>query len=163
MKGDEITNAMLESMSESYRAPEVEFGKASYMSDFYSMGKILYFMLTGEDPGYILDYDNFDNPYISGILEGLLQEDPERRAMFASINICDLIEEALLYEEKYEESRGLNRVIGLEDHKGYLKRSFVDIIQNADLASYYNLKPRKAWLIYGPAGCGKSFFCKSRG
>lgn len=52
---------------------------------------------------------------------------------------------------------GLNCIAGMKELKAQVKRDFVDILKNKELAQVYGIKPAPI-LLYGAPGCGKTFF-----
>lgn len=52
---------------------------------------------------------------------------------------------------------GLNAIAGMKELKALVRRDFVDVLKNKDLAAIYGIKPAPM-LLYGPPGNGKTFF-----
>lgn len=77
-----------------------------------------------------------------------------------------------VFEEKRKESRkednrsvtghgnGFADVAGLEDIKEMLQRSIIRILKDGDRAKEYGISIPNGMLLYGPPGCGKSFFAE---
>lgn len=62
----------------------------------------------------------------------------------------------LKIEAKKKEGKGLQAVAGMEDLKKELRRDFVDILNNRELAAKFGIKPNNI-ILYGPQGCGKTY------
>lgn len=62
----------------------------------------------------------------------------------------------LKIEAKVKEGEGLLAVAGMEELKNALRRDFVDIMNNRELADKFGIKPNN-FILYGPQGCGKTY------
>ena len=55
---------------------------------------------------------------------------------------------------------GFADIAGMDDLKEMLRKRVIMILQNKELAEQYKLTPPNGMLLYGPPGCGKSFFAE---
>ena len=56
--------------------------------------------------------------------------------------------------------KGFDAIAGLDDLKKEMKRSVIDVLQNPEKAERYGVKLPNGMILYGPPGCGKTFFAK---
>ena len=56
--------------------------------------------------------------------------------------------------------RGFEDIAGMHELKEMLQKKVIFIIQNKELAQEYRLTPPNGMLLYGPPGCGKTFFAE---
>ena len=55
---------------------------------------------------------------------------------------------------------GFADIAGMDDLKEMLRKRVILILQDKELAEKYRLTPPNGMLLYGPPGCGKSFFAE---
>jgi len=55
---------------------------------------------------------------------------------------------------------GFDAIAGLDDLKAEMRKSVIDILQNPEKAAQYGAKIPNGMILYGPPGCGKTFFAK---
>ncbi len=55
---------------------------------------------------------------------------------------------------------GFTDIAGMDDLKEMLRKRVIMILQDKELAEKYKLTPPNGMLLYGPPGCGKSFFAE---
>ena len=55
---------------------------------------------------------------------------------------------------------GFEDIAGMQDLKEMLQQKVIFVIQNKELAEQYKLTPPNGMLLYGPPGCGKTFFAE---
>ena len=55
---------------------------------------------------------------------------------------------------------GFADIAGMDDLKEMLRKRVILILQDKELAKKYRLTPPNGMLLYGPPGCGKSFFAE---
>ena len=63
-------------------------------------------------------------------------------------------------EIKKGNGNGFADIAGMDDLKEMLRKRVILILQNKELAEQYKLTPPNGMLLYGPPGCGKSFFAE---
>jgi len=122
----------------------------------------------------IVDFDET----ILKVLKKALQQDPENRfqsaneflqALNGEIEIEDLdivqqvksddTEEKKIKTQKAK-GKGFDAIAGLDDLKNEMRRSVIDVLQNPEKAERYGAKLPNGMVLYGPPGCGKTFFAK---
>ena len=67
---------------------------------------------------------------------------------------------AIDVEVKKGSGRGFEDIAGMQELKTMLQQKVIFVIQNKELAEEYKLTPPNGMLLYGPPGCGKSFFAE---
>jgi len=55
---------------------------------------------------------------------------------------------------------GFDDIAGMHDLKEMLQQKVIFVLQNKELAEEYKLTPPNGMLLYGPPGCGKTFFAE---
>lgn len=55
---------------------------------------------------------------------------------------------------------GFADIAGMQELKDYLTQKVIFVIQNKELAEQYRITPPNGMLLYGPPGCGKTFFAE---
>ena len=55
---------------------------------------------------------------------------------------------------------GFDDIAGMHELKELLQQKVIFVIQNKELSEQYRLTPPNGMLLYGPPGCGKSFFAE---
>lgn len=64
------------------------------------------------------------------------------------------------YEIKKKTGNGFADVAGMDDIKAMLQQKVIFLIKNPEKASKYKLNAPNGMLLYGPPGCGKTFFAE---
>jgi len=122
----------------------------------------------------IVDFDES----ILKILKKALQQDPENRfqsanefsqALNGEIEVEDIgTVQKVKSDDKDDKKiknlkakgKGFDAIAGLDDLKKEMKRSVIDVLQNPEKAERYGAKLPNGMVLYGPPGCGKTFFAK---
>ena len=63
-------------------------------------------------------------------------------------------------EVKKGKGQGFKDIAGMDDMKDMLNKRVIFILRDKELAQKYRLTPPNGMLLYGPPGCGKSFFAE---
>ena len=63
-------------------------------------------------------------------------------------------------EVKRGTGRGFEDIAGMQELKDLLQKTVIFVLQNKELAKEYRLTPPNGMLLYGPPGCGKTFFAE---
>ena len=64
------------------------------------------------------------------------------------------------FQIKKGAGKGFEDIAGMKDLKQTLSQQVIFVIQNEELAKEYRITPPNGMLLYGPPGCGKSFFAE---
>lgn len=122
----------------------------------------------------IIDFDES----ILKILKKSLQQYPENRfqsgnefikALNGEIEIDDVDTVQKVRSDNKDEKKiitqkakgkGFDAIAGLDDLKNEMRRSVIDVLQNPEKAERYGAKLPNGMVLYGPPGCGKTFFAK---
>ncbi len=67
---------------------------------------------------------------------------------------------ALAIEVKRGSGHGFEDIAGMHELKQLLQQKVIFVLQNKELAEEYKLTPPNGMLLYGPPGCGKTFFAE---
>ena len=133
--------------------------------------KLLSFPKVSND---IVDFDES----ILKVIKKALQHDPENRfqsgnqfmqALNGEIEVEDMNnikkvrsddKDVKKIETQKAKGKGFDAIAGLEELKKEMKRTVIDILKNPDKAKKYGAKLPNGMVLYGPPGCGKTFFAK---
>ena len=63
-------------------------------------------------------------------------------------------------EVEQRKGNGFNDVAGMSELKKMVQEKIIFVLKNKDLATKYKLTPPNGMLLYGPPGCGKTFFAE---
>ena len=120
---------------------------------------------------------DFDETLLK-VLKKALQQDPENRfesanefnqALNGEIEIEDVDtlqkvksddKDTKIIKTQKARGKGFDAIAGLDELKNEMKRSVIDILQNPEKAERYGAKLPNGMVLYGPPGCGKTFFAK---
>ena len=69
-------------------------------------------------------------------------------------------ETAVDVEIKKGKGNGFKDIAGMDEMKDMLNKRVIFILRDKELAQKYRLTPPNGMLLYGPPGCGKSFFAE---
>lgn len=73
---------------------------------------------------------------------------------------ADQPEDALQMDIQKSGGNGFKDIAGMNDLKQMLTQKVIFILKNKERAEKYKLSPPNGMLLYGPPGCGKSFFAE---
>lgn len=118
------------------------------------------------------------NGSILKIIEKALHQDPDNRFQTANefiqalngeieVENVDTIQKVKSDDKdekkiKVQKSKGkgFDAIAGLDELKSEMKKSVIDILQNPEKAERFGAKIPNGMVLYGPPGCGKTFFAK---
>lgn len=69
-------------------------------------------------------------------------------------------EETTKFEIRSGKGNGFDDIAGMNDLKELLKQKVISVMQDRAKAEKYRLTPPNGMLLYGPPGCGKTFFAE---
>lgn len=92
--------------------------------------------------------------FIKALNGEVIIENSERKG---GIKIGDTSKKKINSENK---PSGFNAVAGLQVLKNEMQRSVIDILKNPEKAQKYGAKIPNGMILYGPPGCGKTYFAK---
>lgn len=128
-------------------------------------------------PNISKDIVDFDESILK-VLKKALQNDPENRFQSAyeftqalngeiEIDDVDTVQKVKSDDNgdkkiktQKAKGKGFEAIAGLDDLKNEMRRSVIDILQNPEKAERYGAKLPNGMVLYGPPGCGKTFFAK---
>jgi transitional endoplasmic reticulum ATPase len=62
--------------------------------------------------------------------------------------------------KEVKKGKGFSAIAGLDELKNEMRRSVIDVLQNPEKSKRYGAKLPNGMVLYGPPGCGKTFFAK---
>lgn len=102
-----------------------------------------------------------DDEQPSGETRGSRKADPSRSSMGSgSKSEGTEGEDDLPIEIRRGGGNGFADIAGMQDLKDYLTQKVIFMIQNKEIAEQYRITPPNGMLLYGPPGCGKTFFAE---
>jgi len=123
------------------------------------------------------DIVDFEDSIVK-ILKKALHKDPENRfqsgyefiqALNGEIEIEDVDtvqkiksddSDGKKFKTQKIKGKGFDAIAGLDELKAEMKKSVIDVLQNPEKAEKYGAKIPNGMVLYGPPGCGKTFFAK---
>ncbi|MBQ6166849.1 MAG: AAA family ATPase [Muribaculaceae bacterium] len=126
-----------------------------YTERYESVDEILNDLIDGDDSKVAQE---IRNRLSSRQQEAVVDDDPQMpsssdRSQAASETSADV-------EIKKGGGNGFADIAGMDELKEMLRKRVILILQNKELAEQYKLTPPNGMLLYGPPGCGKSFFAE---
>jgi transitional endoplasmic reticulum ATPase len=167
----------------------VTAGVFSPQSDLFSLGVVMYQMLFGLLPwhvdtlhamslpeqrekslrfpdiaGQIIDFDEF----VLNVIQKALHNNPEQRFQTAQDFLQALNGEIEIdngaknpkNQGSEKKMNGFAAIAGMQKLKDMLQTDVIDVIQNPEEYRLHNLGLPNGMLLYGPPGCGKTFFAE---
>jgi len=64
------------------------------------------------------------------------------------------------FEISHAKGKGFADIAGMSELKAVLQQKVIFVLKNKELAEKYRLTPPNGLLLYGPPGCGKTFFAE---
>jgi len=89
--------------------------------------------------------------------ESFVTKGNERLADRFAVMIAD---DEAVPDSKVKSSAGFDDVAGMEELKEMLRRDVLFVLDNKEKAARYRLRIPNGMLLYGPPGCGKTFFAE---
>lgn len=78
----------------------------------------------------------------------------------AEVGTCETKSKENTYRIAQKEGNGFADVAGMDDIKAMLQQKVLFLLKNPEKAQKYKLTPPNGMLLYGPPGCGKTFFAE---
>lgn len=76
------------------------------------------------------------------------------------VGTCETKAQESTYRIAQKEGNGFADVAGMDDIKAMLQQKVLFLLKNPEKAQKYKLTPPNGMLLYGPPGCGKTFFAE---
>ena len=160
------------------------FGKAPWYFDFKGDSVLNTQEMVNKMSGRLSFSGGLDKcpSWLQSVLKVCLSVDPDNRIQTAEEMLdalenehCPTIEKGQVktehsftiankekgpYEIIKKEGNGFADVAGMDDIKAMLQQRVLFLLKNPDKAKKYKLTPPNGMLLYGPPGCGKTFFAE---
>ncbi len=127
----------------------------SYTERYESVDEILNDLIDGDESKVAQE---IRNRLASRQQEAAADDYPQERS--SSDRTQAAAETSADVEIKKGSGNGFADIAGMDDLKEMLRKRVILILQNKELAEQYKLTPPNGMLLYGPPGCGKSFFAE---
>lgn len=104
---------------------------------------------------------------IFNLLDGVENSIPPTET--SSKNGCEATRNSSRKEDDYADvdveikrggGNGFKDIAGMQELKDYLYQRVIYVLQNKEIAKEYRITPPNGLLLYGPPGCGKTFFAE---
>ena len=127
----------------------------SYTERYESVDEILNDLIDGDESKVAQE---IRNRLASRQQEAAADDYPQERS--SSDRTQAAAETSADVEIKKGSGNGFADIAGMDELKEMLRKRVILILQNKELAEQYKLTPPNGMLLYGPPGCGKSFFAE---
>lgn len=141
---------------------------------FRLIGELYFYLLTGE---YLKSYNDFDlYEHISNKVENIILRAMSAPSFIPFKNVDEFIQEIYFDKEYYQTHRkikfnkevknnngaliGFSAIAGMEDLKSLVKVDIIDALNQKEKYKRYGITIPNGMLLYGPPGCGKTFFAE---
>ncbi len=108
-----------------------------------------------------VDYDGSTRIINTGVVEGIEKGDKLIIDATGSVALSNLGKSDERYTVTHDTKVSWDDIGGLEEAKNAMVEAVELPLRHADLYSFYNKKPVKGVLLYGPPGCGKTMLGKA--